>query len=931
MSCLVSKFDRSVVFMDSIWPRELLVGLVVMLAGLPCDAQESPTANDFFEKRVRPVLVQHCYDCHGPDDAAARLRLDTRQGWERGGERGPAIVPGDPSASLLIRAISHRDAQLKMPPEDSGSKLTDQQIADLVTWIRQGAFDPRTGEVILTEIDLAARDHWAFQPLASPAIPAGVHPIDFLIDQKLAVQQFTPTPPADLQTLIRRTTFNLHGLPPTPAQLATPRKDFPQLVQALLASPRYGERWGRHWLDVARYSDAKDGVLMYGDARIRPFAYTYRDYVIQAFHDDKPFDQFVREQLAADQLGLAEGAPELAALGLLTLGRMFDSNRPDVIDDQIDVVSRGFLGLTVSCARCHDHKFDPVPTADYYSLYGVFASSIEPYQRPRIGEVTEAGTAFEAEFQAKLNEVLETQQKHYVLTLQTARERTADYLVAVVTTEPDVSETTVFFQSLIPEQLRPRILSRWRKLVARRAFPDDPLFGPWHDLQQNPQLQPETWRARGVDKRIIHAIVEAQPQTPADVARVYGEVLMAAWKEAVAASGLEDLVADSPDPLVALLLSRESPVWFPLEDLTYYLSRQPNDAYRGLLKQLDQIAVKHPAAAARAMVVQDTELLTDPVIFQRGDSNQPGNPVPRQFLEILSPEQRQPFTTGGGRLDLANAIADPANPLTPRVWVNRVWMHHFGEPLVETPGDFGLQTPQPVQLELLDFLASHFIQQGWRTKPLHELILTSQAYQRSSLLPRHPQMQKQLDADPNNQYWWRAQRRRLDLEQMRDSLLFVSRELDESMFGRPTAITNPNNRRRTVYAFVERQNIPDIVSTFDFANADTSTPRRVQTTVPQQALFAMNSRFMLDRSAALATLVERMLAEETESPPAAFSDDQGHLPDQLTREINSLYQLAYGRLPRPAELELARHFREAGSLSQLAQVLLMSNELMFVD
>ncbi|HVX10574.1 MAG TPA: PSD1 and planctomycete cytochrome C domain-containing protein [Pirellulales bacterium] len=869
-------------------------------------AQEAGLSNanglqsEFFEKHVRPLLVKRCYDCHGRDTAESQLRLDVKSGWERGGERGPAIVPGDPAASLLIRAVSYRDEKLKMPPPDAEGKLSDAEIETLTNWIRQGAYDPRGGEKIVTDIDRAAAEHWAFQPIAPPAIEPGVHPIDFLIERKLAEQNFAVTEPADMRTLVRRTTFDLLGLPPTKEQLATTREGYPQFVKELLASPQYGERWARHWLDVARYSDAKDGVLMYGDARIRPFAYTYRDYVIRAFNDDKPFDDFIREQLAADQLDLASDSPDLAAMGLLTLGRMFDSNRHDVIDDQIDLVGRGFLGLSLACSRCHNHKYDPIPTADYYSLYGVFASCVEPYDRPRIGPVNDAGKPFEDEFAAKLKEVTDQQQAHYDATIKTTRERTPDYLVHIATTEPDVSETTIFFLSLTPEQLRPQTTKRWRQVLARRAFPDDSVFGPWHDLMHELVLKPDEWKARGVDHRIVEGLVAAKPTTMAEVAKAYGMIIRDAWLAG----------ATEADPLAGLLLSRDGPVWFPSRDVAYYLARQPADAYRGLVGQLDAIAVKHKDAAARAMVVHDAEVLCDPVIFQRGDPVARGTPVPRRFLEILSPADRQPFTHGAGRLDLANAIASPTNPLTARVWVNRVWMHHFGEPLVDNPSDFGLQAKRPVQLDLLDFLANYFIQNGWRTKPLHELILSSRAYQRDSRMPATAAMANQQRVDSANTLLWRAHRRRLDLEQMRDALLAVTGELDSTMYGRPLTITDESNRRRTIYAFVERQNIPAMVQTFDFANADTSTPRRSLTTVPQQALFALNSPFVLQRADALA----RQLAAV-----------------EATQRVPRLFQLVLGRDPSLAEAEECAQFLAAGTVEQLSQVLLITNELMFVD
>ena len=863
-------------------------------------ANQGETGDKFFEDRIRPLLIKHCYECHGADVAEGKLRLDTKSGWERGGDRGPAIVPHDPSASLLIRAVSYRDEKLQMPPKDSGGKLSNAEIDALTTWIRLGAPDPRGGQKIVTEIEKAATRHWAFQPIVSPTVEPGGHPLDALIERKLHKKNFVPTEPADMRTLVRRTTFDLLGLPPTEQQLTTSRAGYPQLVQELLASPRYGERWARHWLDVARYSDAKDGVLMYGDARIRPFAYTYRDYVIRAFNDDKPFDRFIREQLAADQLHLPADSSDLAALGLLTLGRMFDNNRHDVIDDQIDVIGRGLLGLSLGCARCHDHKHDPVPTADYYSLYGVFASGVEPYDRPRIGPVTKAGKTFEDEFTAKLKEITDKQKAHYDATLKTARERTPDYLAQVATTEPDITETTVFFLSLIPNQLRPQITNRWRRLIARRAFPDDPVFGPWYDLMHDSVLKPAEWKARGIDQRIIDGLAAAKPTGKAEVARAYGSILLAAWKTG----------ADENDPLASLLLARNGPVWFPPRDVAFYLSRREADAYRGLLGQLDAIAVKHKDAAPRAMVVQDAEVLCDPVIFQRGDPSARGTPVPRRFLEILSTPDRSPFTRGGGRLDLADAIASPTNPLTARVWVNRVWMHHFGEPLVENPGDFGLQAKKPAQLDVLDLLANYFIEHGWRTKPLHELILTSRAYQRASRVPETGQMANQQRTDASNSLLWRANRRRLDLEQMRDTLLAVTGELDETMFGRPTAITDDANHRRTIYAFVERQNIPAMVQTFDFANADTSTPRRNLTTVPQQALFALNSPFMLARADALAKRIAEVEPQQ---------------------RIVRLFVLVYGREPSPPEREECDRFLAAGPMEQLVQVLLMSNELIFVD
>lgn len=1160
---------------------------VVLLPFVPSNIGHSSAVADdkldFFEKKIRPIFVNHCYDCHGDGENEGQLSLDSKAGWQRGGERGPAILPGDPAASLLFQVVKHADLKLRMPPIDAGEPLSETQIADLSQWIRDGAVDPRVGQVI-KPIDEQAKRHWAFQKIRKPAFPptndkpnlksVPVNSVDYLIDELIEQKGFAVAPKADSATLARRATLDLIGLPPTANQQASAIRDYDNFIDQLLDSPQYGERWGRHWLDVARYSDAKDGVLMYGDARIRPFAYTYRDYVIRAFNEDKPFDQFVKEQLAADQMNLPPGSPNLAAMGFLTLGRMFDNNPHDVIDDRIDVVSRGLLGLTASCARCHDHKFDPIPTADYYSLYGVFANSQEPLARPRIGLLTDAGRQHETEFENKLKEIYNTRNAHYRDALVEVRARTPDYLVHVATTEPDYAETAIFFLSLTPGQLRPNIVHLWRTLIAKRAFPDDPIFGPWHDLMQGQKLQPAEWKRRGVDPRIIAGLVQADPQSPREVALAYGKIILRAanhrdelknrlaeikanistlqseaislagivagrnglgaplqgiginpadGKMAVGATGfidikrhdvlipvplnefvdgvfvpksnavtitttgikVDDLLASSgktwdyiksgissgstenqidgvdyskspnsvlaihankgitfdlkkmreahhfsdcrlqgvfgnsgasgqsqldfsiyvdgkrvlhlkdfpaqakghqvdlqlkdsarfltlvttegkqgishdqavfgnprivmidrkintqrklaveklreereqlesqlqylpkrnDDPIAKLLFASDSPAWFPESKVENYLSRQKKDSFRGLIGQLDGISIRHPMAAPRAMTLEDKETMVEPVIFQRGDPGQRGNPVPRQFFQILSKGKRTAFQKGSGRLELAEKITAPDNPLTARVWANRVWMHHFGEPLVENPSDFGLRTAQPIHHRLLDYLASYLIESGWKTKQLHKLIMTSEVYQRSSKLAGardlSARLAKQNELDPDNRYFWRANRRRMDLEQMRDSMLFVSKSLDKHMFGRPLLITDQNNRRRTIYAFVERQNLPAVVQTFDFANADTSVARRATTTVPQQALFAMNSEFLHSRARELAANLEK------ESP--------------VSKNVAQLYVAVLGRQPSREELQMATEFLESNQTSELAHVLLMTNEFTFID
>ncbi|MCL4788264.1 MAG: DUF1549 domain-containing protein, partial [Verrucomicrobia bacterium] len=398
---------------------------------------------EFFEKRIRPILVEHCYSCHSDKSEKIRggLRLDNREATLKGGTSGPAIVPGDAAASLLIKAVRYEDEDLQMPPKDE--KLSAEQIADLEAWVNMGAPDPRVddGPKPLTDVAEARARHWAFQPVQTPALPKVKRkqwvqtPVDQFVLAKLEQERLSPAKPADRRTLIRRVSYDLTGLPPAPEDVESFINDkyadaYARLVDRLLASPHYGERWGRHWLDVARYADTK-GYLAGGEERRYPFSYTYRDYVIRAFNEDKPYDQFLIEQIAADRLPLGEEKDALAALGFLTLGRRFLNNPHDIIDDRIDVVTRGTLGLTVSCARCHDHKFDPISAQDYYALYGVFSSSEEPAEKPLLRPLHDSPDYQEyLKAVAKIEaEIEEFQDKEIAKFIGELRKNVGDYLL----------------------------------------------------------------------------------------------------------------------------------------------------------------------------------------------------------------------------------------------------------------------------------------------------------------------------------------------------------------------------------------------------------------------------------------------------------------------------------------------------------------------
>jgi len=911
----------------------ILSVLAVLAASSNAPGQDA--LGDFFEKKIRPVLVQHCYSCHSKESNKQRggLYVDSRESLLEGGEQGPAIVVGKPAESLLIKLVNHADPKKRMP---RNGKLPAQAIADLEHWIMLGAPFPATGKVVKGYDFEVAKKHWAYQPIRMPAAPAvknqawAQSPIDAFILAKLEPKGLSPSPAADPRTLLRRVYIDLIGIPPTVEEVeefvkacADPKVSLRSIlgvvVDKLLASPHYGERWGRHWLDVARYADTKDGVLMFGDDRIRPYAYTYRDYVIRAFNEDTPFDRFILEQLAADQLEPKVEPWRLAAMGFLTLGRQYDNNVHDVIDDRIDTVTRGFLGLTVSCARCHDHKYDAIPIADYYSLYGVFANCETPLEPPLADRPENCKSLDLYEKQAgphreKMQKMLDSQ---YAMLSDTARQRVGDYLMRVATTEPDHAETAIYFLSLAPTDLRPPMVNKWRKHLAHPDRTKDPVFGPWQELMRLPAANYSSasasiigeWKAK-LNPLVHDALASAKPKNKGDVARAYGDLLKRVYQQT-----RTNKPSEHQAQLVDALTSRQSPAYFPKSQTWHNMSRSEKDTYGGMGTQFDKIALKMPNAPPRAMVLFDAADIMEPKIFVRGNPAAPGDGVPRQFLRILAGEKRDPFTHGSGRMDLARAIASPANPLTARVIVNRVWMHHFGEPLVASPSDFGTRSTPPSHPELLDWLAATFIADGWSLKKLHRRIMLSSTYLQASL--------DRADArkvDPENRLVWRMHRRRLDFEAMRDTLLSVAGRLDRTVAGRPVNIaSDAKNARRTVYGLVDRQSLPGVFRAFDFAVPDQSVERRPMTTVPQQALFGLNSPFMTEQAKSLAGRTAKL---------------------EGTARVRELYRHVYARNATPAEVELGLRFLESllgPERSQLApwemyaQVLLMTNEMMFID
>lgn len=954
----------------------------VVAQAAPQSGQPSAAEQEtFFESKVRPLLVEHCVECHGADDQSGELRLDGQVHFREGGSSGPVVTPGDPKTSRLIRAIGYQDNELQMPPE---SKLPDEAITVLSDWVSRGAYWPDdaamtepTSTVSLSpaeQIDVLRESHWSYQPIQRVQPPsieqlastmsakeveaaggAAIGAIDRFVLTRLAAAGLTKNPRADRRTLIHRAYFTLLGLPPTYEQvqefLADEDPDaFAKLVDRLLDNPHYGERWARHWLDIARYGDTK-GYLA-GNMETRyPYAFTYRDYVIDAFNNDKPFDQFIIEQLAADRLELTgQQRSALAAMGYLTVGRRFMNRQQDIIDDRIDVVTRGFLGMSVACARCHDHKYDPIPTADYYSLYGVFDSSVEPAELPLLGD-PEPSPEYEAFLQAKAEKQKEVDtwvEERRVAIENELRSRVADYLVHFAKTLPQYREGKLQPQGK-RGALRRSAVRRWQLYLAKPTEAHGQIWALWFQLAALPAnefadrsislFKQSDDKATGaedqpstvVPDRLLGALLEARPQSMPEAAQVFGDTLEAVytqWTEASKADpSIERLPDNDDETLRQILWAADAPTSLDTPQGISHLDQAERGKYNELLGRVNGVTVTHPGAPPRGMVMVDKPRPVEPVIFRRGEPGNRGDRVPRRFLQVLSHvDGGKPFDQGSGRLELARAIADPNNPLTARVIVNRIWQHQFGEGLVRTPSDFGTRGELPTHPELLDHLAAEFIADGWSIKRLQRRIMLSATWQQSSNV-----RDDAYQADPENRLLWHMPRRRMEFEPLRDRLLVAAGRLDKRIGGRSVMI-HEDATRRGLYAYIDREDLPGLLASFDLPSPDASQAQRTETTVPQQALYLMNSGFVIEQAKALA---QRTIDESSESKPE--SDDASK------RRIESLYRYALSRDPDETEMQAALAFVDPPESStavaddsldcwvQLAQVLLLCNEFAFVD
>lgn len=880
--------------------RSLFGPVFLALSATAAETAPPPTAAqlEFFEKEVRPVLADNCYKCHGPKKQKSGLRLDSREFVLKGGEVGPVVVPGKPEASRLILAVNHAKAKDVEPMPSADEKISPQAIAALTEWVRQGLPWPAESSPVAHD----PRSHWAFKTVRTPAVPdiapadeAKVRqPLDRFVLAKLKSAGLDFNPEAPREVVIRRLTLALWGFNPSAGEIAAYVADQdPQatekLVDRLLAAPAFGERWARHWLDVARYSDTKGYVFQ--EERRYPYAYTYRDWVVNAFNQDLPYDQFLRLQLAADQIAKdPENNRDLAALGFLTLGRRFLNSTPDIIDDRIDVVMRGTQGLTMACARCHDHKFDPLPTTEYYSLYAIFNSSQEPKELPPLKPFvrTKETEEFEAELavrQKKLDDFIDSRRE-----LSFSAAKTADYLTLMLRAakEPNFNYT----QEAKRTNLYPTVLNGWQHVLTKKLNDKDPVWGGWYQLKEVPDDQFAAKFAAALAKPELFADpllrAELQKKTPkkfSELTAVYGAILAEAHKadkKGVAAwKPWRDLVEAPNGPTAVTAASLIG---------TY------NVADRNTRNQLEIAVVgfkaTSPKSPPHAMVLLDKPKAVQGVVFLRGSASRPGKIVPRQFPTVLTDGKVKEFTEGSGRLDMANAIASKSNPLTARVMANRIWTELVGRSLVETPSDYGVRTPAPKNPELLEHLAASFMKDEWSMKKLIRSIVLSRTFLQTSDVRAEA-----LAKDPDNDLNWRAQRRRLDFEAMRDSMLRVAGRLDGAKIGgQPFNLeANFSEPRRTLYGAIDRQNLPAFFRTFDFANPDYHVPKRNQTTTPQQALWMMNHPFARTQAEALVAKVAGLPSDEA--------------------KVRSLYLAVLGRSPTKDEVALALDYLREAELS----------------
>lgn len=921
-------------------------------------AAASSVGEDFFETKIRPIFANVCSNCHD-DKATSGLRVLSREALLQGGHRGPAIVPNDPEKSLLIQAV-RQTGDLKMP---KGGKLPPEDVQNLTEWVRMGAPWPQAKPLIASgtpfKITPEQRAFWSFQPIKMPAVPVVKNArwaktdIDRFVLAKLEAQGISASPEADRRTLIRRATFDLTGLPPTPEEIDAFEKDksanaFAKVVDRLLASPRYGERWGRHWLDVARYAEDDVRGLDPKGRGYMPFtgAYVYRDWVIKAFNDDLPYDKFVRYQLAGDLT--RDNDSKMALPGTAFLGGgpwLWDQAEPvqgraDERNERIDAVSRGLLGLTVACARCHNHKYDPISQKDYYALAGVFASST--YKEYPLTSDAQVAIWKEKEqkyleLEEELGEFTKSEREHLADILA---HQTSQYMVAAwrVTGKPKLTVTEAAEQ----DHVDPEMLDRWVKFLAQ-----PPKFYPflkdWQAMiAAGGKEEDEAKALADAFQDLILRMETAQRDIKEEneIIKAKNDVKKRSRRDALpnefetddqfcpgCSLELKTLPTEQASLWIDLfMMSLNSDEEKPMPGLFVFydwgLKRRLNAEWRDYIASMEkEIETLKKSLEPRYPFVHGLTDKPKPVniaVNLRGNPHNLGEEVPRRFLAVLSPEQSLPFMEGSGRLQLANDIIE--SPIATRVFVNRAWKWHFGTGIVNTPDNFGFAGEKPSNPELLEYLAARFRASGFSLKRLQREIMLSAVYQTSS-----DESREAHEKDGNNRFYSHFNRQRLDAESIRDSILFVAGDLDLKEMGGPSKDFGPENTRRTVYCKISRFRLNNYLQVFDFPNPGFTAEQRFSTNVPVQRLYFMNNDFVYDQAGKFA---ERVFSKGSDEA-----------------RIVEAYHVLYGRAPSRQEVELGLQFlrttpeKPGNNISgepitawkEYARVLLSANEFEFVD
>ncbi|MFA6542836.1 MAG: PSD1 and planctomycete cytochrome C domain-containing protein [Limisphaerales bacterium] len=926
-------------------PARLAAALLLAWANAGA-AELSREQAEFFEKKVRPVLVERCYQCHSAESRKTKggLALDTREATLKGGDSGPVLTAGDPEKSRMIEAVRYQNQDLLMPPK---GRLPADEVRALEDWIRMGAPDPRTSTVAAgtgpRPVNIEeGRSFWAFRPVVKPAVPQVSNarfpvqsPVDAFTLAKLRERGLTPARPADKRVLLRRATFDLTGLPPTPAELDAFLADkspdaFAKVIERLLDSQRYGERWGRHWLDVARYADSNglDENVAYGNS------WRYRDYVINAFNADKPFDRFIVEQLAGDLVPATsreQGREQLSALGFLSIGaKVLAEPDPkkmemDIIDEQIETLGRAFMGMTFGCARCHDHKFDPVPTADYYAMAAIFKSTrtmdsfkiVAKWHETSLATPEEeaAQAAFDKRLAAQKSAITTLTNKANAALLADLRARAAEYLVAAARLSAEAPEAEL--GRIAGEfNLHAPVLQNCRQFLTKAE--SNSVFHAWHEGVKNGSP----------------AEIEKHYRTLfADVARARLEQKAKgiAATNALADARIEAARLQLDDPKGFLALPAKPEALYPVAAADE-LKRLRED-----VAKLEKEASELPSVMS---VSEGTNMVKSLAVHIRGSHLTLGREIPRGFPQVMQVASRQPgfAERQSGRLELARWLASPEHPLTARVMVNRIWRWHFGQGLVLSADNFGTLGDRPSHPELLEWLAHRFVAGGWSVKAMHRLIMLSSTYQMSTV-PAEPKRRSTEDSE--NRLLSHFPIRRLEAEEIRDALLLVAGTIDFTMGGKTIPLKNREfvfnhtskdatsyeSPRRAVYLPIIRNNVYDLFEQFDYPDPAVPTGSRNSSVVAPQALLLMNSQ-----------LVARSATDFAAYLLAAAGDD--------AKRLELAYLKAYARQPTAKEVARAKKFladfeRSAGSQTVpptpqqawavLCQALLAANEFIYLN